>query len=203
MPSTPKLVLATANEHKHREMSHLLESSGWDVVTAPQDAVGVEETGASFEENARIKALAAARATSSIALADDSGLVVDALDGAPGVHSRRWAGAAASDADRIAKLLDALHLVPPPSRTARFICSVCIASPNGVLWEGIGTVEGSIAMAPQGVHGFGYDPVFIVDGGDNTMAELDPIRKNAVSHRGRAMALAAHWLREHAESAIQ
>jgi XTP/dITP diphosphohydrolase len=190
---TKRLILATANAHKAREMTALLDGCGWEAATAPPEAADVDETGETFAENARLKALAVAEATGKTALADDSGLAVDALDGRPGVHSKRWAGPDAKDADRIAKLLDALQGVPPEARTARFVCAACVASPAGILWEGVGTVEGRVADAPRGQGGFGYDPVFLLPDG-RTMAELDASEKNAVSHRGRAMSAAAAWL---------
>jgi XTP/dITP diphosphohydrolase len=197
------LYLATANAHKVREMMALLADCGWEVRPAPAGVADVAENGATFAENARVKALAVAAAVGGVALADDSGLVVDALDGAPGVRSRRWAGENATDADRIACLLDAMAGVDEPGRNARFVCSVCIAGPAGVLFEGSGSVEGRIARTPRGSNGFGYDPVFLVEDGAETMAELDENRKNAVSHRGRAMRLAAEWLRVQSAAAIQ
>lgn len=203
MNARPVLYLATANAHKTREMKALLNDCGWDVQPAPAGVADVEENGATFAENARIKALAVAAAVGGVALADDSGLVVDALDGAPGVQSRRWAGEKATDADRIARLLDAMAAVDEPNRNARFVCSVCIAGPTGVLYEGSGAVEGRIARSPRGSSGFGYDPVFLVEDGAETMAELGEDRKNAVSHRGRALRRAAAWLREQSAAAIQ
>ena len=196
MANQRQLTLATANEHKVREMTSALAGCGWEIVAAPGDIADVPETGTTFEENARIKALAVAMAVNGIALADDSGLAVDALNGEPGVHSKRWAGEQATDADRIARLLDALRDVPMERRTARFVCAACIAGPHGVLWEGTGTVEGAITDAPLGENGFGYDPVFEVLGEGRTMAELTQDEKNAISHRGRAMAAARAWMRD-------
>lgn len=187
------LVLATGSAHKAREMRELLAGCGREVLPAPPEALDVEENAATFAGNARLKALAAAAATGEIALADDSGLCVDALGGKPGVHSKRWAGSDATDADRIAKLLEALSGVPPEERAARFVCAVCIAAPGRVLWEGTGMVEGRIADDPRGEGGFGYDPVFLLPDG-RTMAEHTEAEKNAVSHRGRAMRLADAWL---------
>lgn len=190
----PRLILATANTHKAGEMQRLLAGCGRAVTAAPPEVVNMEETGETFAANARIKALAAARATGEKTLADDSGLCVDALDGRPGVRSHRWAGPDATDADRIAKLLNALEGVPAERRTARFVCAMCLAAPEGVLWEGEGAVEGRIANAPHGEGGFGYDPVFLLPDG-RSLAELAPDEKNAVSHRGRAARAAAAWLR--------
>ncbi|HEY3412287.1 MAG TPA: RdgB/HAM1 family non-canonical purine NTP pyrophosphatase [Armatimonadota bacterium] len=195
MATRNTLILATANAHKVREMESLLVDCGWAVAAAPAEMAEIEETGSTFAENARIKALATARATKNIALADDSGLMVDGLNGEPGVHSKRWAGDDADDGDRIAKLLNALDSVPYQDRTARFVCAACIAGPEGVLWEGEGRVEGVIALAPSGNGGFGYDPIFHVPEAGRTMANLSEKEKNAISHRGRAMSQAAEWLR--------
>lgn len=188
------LILATGNAHKAREMAAALAGCGWTISAAPGDVADVPETGETFRENARLKALAVAEALGVAALADDSGLAVDALNGGPGVHSKRWAGDNATDADRVAHLLSAMHNVPQGGRTARFVCAVCIAEPGGVLWEGEGTVEGVITDAPRGENGFGYDPVFQPQGGDRTMAERTQEEKNAISHRGRAIAAARAWL---------
>jgi XTP/dITP diphosphohydrolase len=188
-----RLVLATSNPNKAREMREMLAGCGWEIGAAPPDAAGVDETGETFAENARLKALAVAKATGTIALADDSGLAVDALNGAPGIRSRRWAGEDADDAERNARLLEALTSVSPAQRTARFVCAACIASPDGMLWEGEGEVRGAVADAPRGDGGFGYDPVFLLPDG-RTMAELGAPEKNAVSHRGRALRAASAWL---------
>lgn len=199
MANRRQLTLATANEHKVLEMTLALAGCGWEIVAAPGDLADVPETGTTFQENARIKALAVAGAVNGIALADDSGLVVDALNGEPGVHSKRWAGDRATDADRIARLLEALRGILAERRTARFVCAACIAGPHGILWEGTGTVEGAITDAPRGENGFGYDPVFEILGEGRTMAELIQDEKNAISHRGRAMAAACAWMRDYDE----
>ena len=153
------------------------------------------EVGSSFAENARQKALGYARATGGWCLADDSGLVVDALDGAPGVRSARYAeedfprGAdrAARDAANNAKLLAALEGVGEADRTARFVCHLALADPRRVLIETFGTVEGRIAREPRGHNGFGYDPLFFLPQKGCTVAELPPGQKNAISHRGQAV----------------
>ena len=199
MAKRNNLILATANAHKVREMQALLADCGWDVEAAPTGMADIEETGSTFAENAKIKALAVTAATGCIALADDSGLMVDALNGEPGVHSKRWAGDQASDGARIAKLLNALGSVPADDRSARFVCAACIAGPQGVLWEGAGRVEGVIAGAPSGDGGFGYDPIFHIREAGCTMACLSEQHKNAISHRGRAISRAADWLRSHLE----
>lgn len=194
-------MLATANAHKVIEMKSLLADCGWNVIAAPAEITDVEETGETFAANARLKAQTVAAAAGAIALADDSGLMVDALDGAPGLHSKRWAGDGATDAERIAKLLSAMEGVPTDRRDGRFVCAVCIAAPGGALWEGAGSVEGTIALSPRGEGGFGYDPVFLFADG-RSMAELTESEKNMVSHRGRAMRAASQWLLEHLNDAI-
>ena len=185
-----KLLVATNNPGKVREYEELLVGLPLEVTFPAHEGIAleVEESGATFEENARLKALAYARASGLVTLADDSGLEVDALGGAPGVWSARYAGAGASDADRYQKLLDALTGVPQGQRTARFHCVVALARPDGTVRTAEGRCEGQIGWAPRGEHGFGYDPVFIVDGFDGqTMAELVPEVKNRISHRARAV----------------
>jgi XTP/dITP diphosphohydrolase len=186
------LLVATTNPGKQRELSALLAGAGWALVW-PADlglALEVAETGASFEENAVIKARAFAAAGGLPALADDSGLEVDALGGFPGVVSARWVPG--DDADRVAALLARLDGLPEDRRTARFRCVMALAWPDGRLLTAEGRVEGRIAAAPRGQGGFGYDPVFLVtdgpDGGTRTMAELSAAEKNALSHRARAVA---------------
>ncbi len=154
----------------------------------------VKEDGSTFAENARKKAIGYARATGLWTLADDSGLVVDALGGAPGVNSARFSGARAQGADRgvldrrnMEKLLSLLQSVPREKRTARFVCHLCLASPEKVLVETQGTVEGLITEEPAGTGGFGYDPVFLVPQLGKTVAQLGDQEKNAISHRGNAM----------------
>jgi XTP/dITP diphosphohydrolase len=184
------LVLATGNAGKVRELSALLAETRWTV--RPQSdlaVVEVEETGLSFVENALLKARNAAAQTGLPAIADDSGLVCDALGGAPGIHSARYAGVAAKDADNVRKLLAALGDLPDAARGCRFV-SVMVylshaADPCPLIAQGCWA--GRIARAPRGDGGFGYDPVFIAEGGALTAAELEPARKNAVSHRGQAL----------------
>jgi XTP/dITP diphosphohydrolase len=187
------LLVATNNPGKIVEMRELL--AGLPVTIAFPAELGldmeVEETGDTFEENATIKALAYARAAGLLTLADDSGLEVDALAGAPGVRSARYASPGATDVERYRKLLAALEDVPAGERTARFRCAVAIAEPDGTLHTTTGVCEGEIGIEPRGHHGFGYDPVFIVAGyGGKTMAELDPDLKNRISHRARALGAA-------------
>lgn len=199
----PQLVIATNNPGKLREFRALLDGCGFDLTT-PRD-LGieweVEETGTTFEANARLKASDAARATGQIALADDSGLEVDALGGRPGVFSARYAGgdrtdASLSDERRVEILLGEMLNVPDERRGARFRCVIAIARPDGTTRTTDGVFEGRIGRERQGEHGFGYDPVFIVRGRDITSAELDPEEKNRVSHRGQAVLSALEILRE-------
>ncbi|MEZ5459069.1 MAG: RdgB/HAM1 family non-canonical purine NTP pyrophosphatase [Steroidobacteraceae bacterium] len=191
LPSARRpVVLATGNRGKLAEFRQLLGDSGFDVV--PQSQFGIdppEETGTTFEANAELKARHAARLTGLPALADDSGLEVDALGGAPGVYSARYAGAGASDAANIAKLLAALAAVPDAQRTARFRCVIaCVRTaddPAPLLARG--AWEGRILAAPRGSGGFGYDPVFLDPASGSSAAELDAAAKNARSHRGAAL----------------
>lgn len=191
------LVLATRNPGKVREMRALLADlpvvvqSLADYPQVPE----IAETGTTFAENATLKARAVAAATGHLALADDSGLEVDALDGAPGVYSSRFAGPDATDADRNALLLEKLRDVPAPQRTARFVAAVAIATPAGELHLTQATCEGRIACQPRGEHGFGYDPIFLLPERGQTMAELSPEEKNQISHRARAVAQAREILR--------
>jgi len=188
------LLVATQNRHKVEEIAELLGDLDLRVMTlADVDPdLDIPETGDTFMENARQKALAAARATGLLTLADDSGLAVDALNGEPGVHSKRFAD---TDAARIAKLLGLLADVPDERRTARFHCAVVLADPDGVRQEFEETIEGVIIHAPRGAQGFGYDPVFQpLEAGGQTMAEMSMADKNAISHRGKAFRKAAQYL---------
>lgn len=186
-----KLLIATNNPGKVREYEELLQDlHGVELTFPAQEGLNleVEESGETFEENARLKAVAHARASGLPTLADDSGLEVDALDGAPGVRSARYAGPGASDVDRYRRLLAALAGVPAGRRSARFRCVVALALPEGSVHTAEGTCEGEIGHDPRGEFGFGYDPVFIVAGQERrTMAELEPEVKNRISHRARAV----------------
>lgn len=187
--SRPRLILATCNEHKVREIRDLLAdleiavSHLGELDRLPE----LTETGESFADNAREKALAVARATGELALADDSGLMVDALGGAPGVRSARYAGEGAGDAELCAKLLREMRDVPEAERTARFVCVLSLCAPTGEVGRWEGCVEGIITRAPRGEGGFGYDPIFYYPPDGMTFAEMTPERKNEVSHRGRAL----------------
>lgn len=183
-----KLLVATHNPGKVREYRRLLEGLPLEL-TWPGELgldLRVDETGETFEENARLKALAYARASGLWTLADDSGLEVDALGGAPGVRSARYAGPEATDEDRYRLLLRRMASVPDDQRQARFRCVIAVASPGGEVWTAEGTVEGVIAREPRGSHGFGYDPVFYMPALGCTMAQLPEEEKNRISHRARA-----------------
>lgn len=182
------IVLASANPKKAAEIEAIL-GDRISLVPRPREVAEVVEDADTFEGNARLKAMALVRATGLAALADDSGLVVDALDGAPGVLSARYAGEKATDADNVAKLLTVLFDRPDPARrTARFHCVVVLRRPDGMEVVAEGTVEGHIAAQAIGAGGFGYDPVFVPDGCDGrTFAELGAETKHSISHRGRAL----------------
>lgn len=196
-----KLLIATNNPGKLREYEELLDGAALPIeLTYPaQEGIDLDvvESGETFEENAVLKARAYASASGLPTLADDSGLEVDALGGAPGVRSARYAGPGTSDADRYRKLLAALDDVPPAGRSARFRCVIAVALPGGRLETAEGRCQGHIGYEPRGEHGFGYDPVFLVDGtGGKTMAELPPEVKNRISHRARAFEAAVPILKK-------
>jgi XTP/dITP diphosphohydrolase len=183
------LLIATNNLGKQREYEQLLAPLKW-VLRTPQDlrlSITVREDGSTYAENARIKALHYLQASGLLSLADDSGLEVDALGGHPGLHSARYAGPGAGDADRYRLLLKELNGVPWEKRTARFRCVLVLAVPGGKVHTTEGTCEGLIAFEPQGEHGFGYDPIFRLPRWEKTMAQLSPEVKNRVSHRARAV----------------
>jgi XTP/dITP diphosphohydrolase len=184
-----RLCLGTTNRGKQREFLELLGDWPGEIVL-PQElglALHVAETGSTFAEIAAQKARAYARAAGIPALADDSGLEVDALGGAPGIHTARYAGPGASDEDRYRKLLAELADTPPERRRARFRCAVAIADPDGSVSIAEGTCQGRIAFGPRGEHGFGYDPIFLLPERQQTMAELPAEIKNRISHRARAL----------------
>ena len=185
----PELVIATKNKGKLREISRLLENSSYTVVglDAYPDAPDVVEDGDTFTANAIKKAEEIAAYTGCLTLADDSGLVVDALSGAPGVHSARYAGKNATDADNNTKLLAALRDVAGESRQASFQCVMALVAPDGKSRTFNGEVKGVILQQPQGDGGFGYDPLFMVREYGQTMAELPLDLKNRISHRGQAL----------------
>ncbi len=184
-----ELVLASTNPGKRREIEALLAPLGIAVRSAAELGFTdeIEENGHTFSENARLKACAVARALGLPALADDSGLAVEALDGAPGVYSARYAGGHADDAANNAKLLDALKDVPLERRQAAFVCVMVCCRPDGRLLETQGRLEGMIALGPDGHNGFGYDPLFHLPQRGLSVARLGTGEKNAISHRGQAL----------------
>jgi XTP/dITP diphosphohydrolase len=209
MPDRPRLLVATHSAHKLAELRDLLALEHAELVSL--EDLGIDddpqETGETFETNARIKARAAARRTGLPTLADDSGIEVDALEGAPGVRTRRFAGPAATDADNNAKLLAALVGLPPARRGARYVCVLALALPeadagprDAVPMRLVrGMTRGRIATSPRGSGGFGYDPIFEPAGeppGGRTFGQWSPAEKGAVSHRGRAARRMAPILRE-------
>jgi len=184
-----RLVLATGNRGKIREIRNLLSGLDIEILTC-DDLEGwpdLVERGETFEENATSKALELSRWAGTPALADDSGLEVEALGGEPGVRSARYAGTQGDDAANIARLLREMEGVPDARRGARFVCVLILASPSGEIIEIRETCEGSVTTDPRGELGFGYDPVFVATGMDRTMAEMDLEEKNAISHRGKAL----------------
>ncbi|HZA74266.1 MAG TPA: RdgB/HAM1 family non-canonical purine NTP pyrophosphatase [Propionibacteriaceae bacterium] len=186
-----RVVLATNNAHKLAELRRIVTEAARDIEVLgladlpryPEPA----ETGRTFAENALLKARACLAATGLPAVADDSGLEVDVLNGMPGVRSARWAGPQASDADNNALLLRQLHDVPVDERTARFVCAMAAVLPNGAEHVRLGIMSGRLTVAPVGDNGFGYDPLFVADGQTETNAELTPAAKDAISHRGQAI----------------
>lgn len=191
-----RLVVATRNSGKLREIRAILEGLAVEVASLADypEIEPVEEDGATFEANAVKKALHVAASTGHLTLADDSGIEVDALDGAPGVNSARFAGPEATDADNNAKLLHLLEDVPDAERTARFRCVVAIATPEGKVEVAEGVCEGFVERQGRGDKGFGYDPLFFVPEYVFTFGELPEGIKNAVSHRGRALQAARKTL---------
>jgi XTP/dITP diphosphohydrolase len=194
-----RVVLASSNSGKLRELAALLAPFDFQLVS--QSSVGIEtppETGQSFAENALLKARHAAAATKLPALADDSGIEVDALGGRPGIYSARFAGEGASDADNLRKLLGDLRHVPAAARSARYQCVIAFVEtaedPQPLLAHG--TWDGTLIDSPRGLGGFGYDPIFVPRGLTKTTAELDPQQKNSLSHRGQALRSLVEQLRK-------
>lgn len=181
-------IIATNNPNKCKELERILLPFGIHALTQKQAGVeldDVEETGSTFAENSALKARAACKKAGIPAIADDSGLMVDALDGAPGIYSARYAGENGTEAQRIEKLLKNLRDVPYEKRTARFVCDICCVFCDGTEIHADGVCEGHIAFEPSGDGGFGYDPVFVYDG--KSFAQLTKEEKDAVSHRGNAL----------------
>jgi XTP/dITP diphosphohydrolase len=205
-PLKQTLVIATRNQGKVREMRALLRQLMpriKDITLASlrdfPDAPAIEESGATFHENARIKALTIAAHTGCLTLGDDSGLEVDALGGAPGVYSARYAGPHARDDENNQKLLAALRTVPPDRRSARFVCVIALALPDNVLGLFEGVCHGVIGAEPRGSNGFGYDPLFVKTDYGKTFAELSHSVKNRISHRALAVEKAAVMLERYLE----
>jgi XTP/dITP diphosphohydrolase len=194
-----KLVSASANPDKVAEIAAILEPSGIELLPRPEEIPEVDEDADTLEGNARLKARALCEATGLASVADDTGLEVDALGGAPGVRSARFAGEDATYVDNVMKLLDALADLPEvDERVARFRTVALARFPDGHEVAADGTVEGTIALGPRGDNGFGYDPVFVPDGGDGrTFAEMSADEKHAISHRGRAFRALAEQLTTH------
>ena len=191
------VVIASTNPGKIAEVRQILEKVPLRLLS--RDEVGgwpeVEETGSTFLANALLKARAVAGFTGRAALADDSGIEVDALDGAPGIRSARFAGPDATDEQNNRRLVAALDGLAPEERTARYRCVVVVVTPEGEEIAGVGSCEGRIALEPRGSGGFGYDPWFVPEGESRTMAELSAEEKHAISHRGKALRGLAEQLR--------
>ncbi len=197
--SVPRVVLATRNEGKVPEIRHILEQEGVAVDLVPVtgfDVPDVTETGLTFTENALLKARAVAEATGLPAVADDSGISVEAMNGMPGVFSGRWSGRHGDDAANLALLLAQLADVPDGRRGAAFVCVAALVTPDGDEVVEEGRVTGRLLRETRGSGGFGYDPVFVPDGETRTTAEMSAAEKNAISHRGRAFAALAGHLRK-------
>jgi XTP/dITP diphosphohydrolase len=190
-PAAPRLVLATANQHKLLEFKRILAGGRVDVALASlaefPEAPDVAETGATFAENALLKARATADFTGLPAVADDSGLCVDALNGMPGVLSARWSGRHGDDAANLRLVLNQVADVPSERRGARFVCAAALVLPDGREHVSEGEVRGRLIREPRGSGGFGYDPIFVPESSAMTTAEMDPADKDKISHRGKAL----------------
>lgn len=185
-----QIVAATQNKDKIREIRHILSGLGLEILTMGDVGLGdvdIEESGATFEENAKMKAEAVSRLSGLPALADDSGLCVDALDGAPGIYSARYAGPDADGPANNAKLLQELRAVPDEERTGRYVSAVVIAYPGGRHVLALGECPGTLTRDQRGTGGFGYDTLFVPDGHDRTFAEMSEEEKNSISQRARAL----------------
>ena len=192
----PKLLIATRNSGKVNEYRELLGAIPYQLTSLHQEGitVEVEETGASYEENARLKAEAYAQASGLLTLADDSGIEVDALGGAPGYRSARYGGPGLTDAERVQLLLRNVEGVPDAERSGRFVCTIALAEPDAPTRVVTAAVEGVVTNAPQGDSGFGYDPIFFYPPFGKTFAQIPQLQKNAVSHRAQAARLARDLL---------
>ena len=194
-----KIVAATGNKHKIEEIESITKKFGMNVITKADAGVGdleVEETGTTFEENSLIKAEAIMKATGMPAIADDSGLEADALNGAPGVYSARFSGEGATDESNNAKLLKLMENIPDDERSARFVSVVTLCFPDGTVVAARGECPGTLRRSPRGDGGFGYDPLFVPVGYDKTYAEISAEEKNIISHRAKALGILRMKLKE-------
>ena len=184
-----RIVFATGNQNKMREIHEIMDDLGMEIVSMKEAGISADivEDGTSFEENAVIKASAIARQCEDIVLADDSGLEIDYLNKEPGIYSARYMGEDTSYEIKNKNLIDRLEGVPKEQRTARFVCAIAAALPDGSTRTTRGTIEGYIGWEPAGENGFGYDPIFYVDEYGCSTAQLSPEEKNKVSHRGNAL----------------
>ena len=194
----PKLLLATSNSGKAREYRVLLDGLGYEITTLAEEGIVevITESGNSYEQNARLKAVTYAKLSRLLTIADDSGLEVDALEGEPGIKSARFAGEDAADAEKVTLLLARVNGVPWERRTACFKCVIAIATPEDQYNVCYGECRGLIALEPKGENGFGYDPIFFLPELGKTMAELPPETKNRISHRARASQKARQVLQQ-------
>jgi XTP/dITP diphosphohydrolase len=193
LPRGSQLVVASHNAGKVREIKALLGPHGITPVSAGELGLPEpEETGLTFTANAELKAHASAKASGHAALADDSGLCVDALDGQPGIYSARWAGPTKDFRIAMTRIHDELREKSLTTSKSHFVCALCIALPGGEAQTFVGEVHGTLTFPPRGERGFGYDPIFIADGMDQTFAEIDPAEKHAMSHRARAFEKLLH-----------
>ncbi len=186
-----KLIFATGNENKMKEIRMILADCGYEILSMKEAGIDIDivEDGTTFEENAIIKATAISKVSGCLVLADDSGLEVDYLNKEPGIYSARYEGVDTPYSIKNQKIIDRLEGVPDEKRTARFVCAIAAAFPDGRVVTKRGTIEGRINYAPAGENGFGYDPIFYVPEFGKTTAELSPEEKNKVSHRGKALQL--------------
>ncbi len=192
-----RLRVATTNRNKLRELREMLEPLGYQIHGIDDLGLDIVEDGETFAANAILKARAVCAATGQPAVADDSGIVVDALDGRPGVRSARYAGVQGADRDRAnrVKLLEEMRAVPDGERGARFVCALALVEPGGEPRIFRGTLEGAVGREERGANGFGYDPVFVIPNDGRTAAELSLDEKNAISHRGHAVRALVEFLR--------
>ncbi len=193
-----KLIFATGNEHKMQEIRMILADCGYEILSMKEAGIEADivEDGKTFEENATIKAEAIRKMTNCLVLADDSGLEVNYLDKAPGIYSARFMGEDTSYKIKNQAIIDKLAGVPDEERTARFVCAIAAAFPDGTTVTRRGTIEGRIGYEERGENGFGYDPIFYLPEKGKTTAELSPEEKNSISHRGNALRLIKEVIKE-------